>query len=74
MEITYLLNSGFIVKLKRSLLVFDDFNDPARSVDEEIARECHKIHLQQRYKANGTGEGVSRRKSFLPKKIRRLFG
>ncbi|MBR3722305.1 MAG: MBL fold metallo-hydrolase [Selenomonadaceae bacterium] len=38
MEITYLLNSGFIVKLKRSLLVFDDFNDPARSVDEEIAR------------------------------------
>ena len=28
-EITYLLNSGFLVRVGRTLLVFDDFKDPA---------------------------------------------
>ena len=37
MEITYLLNSGFLVKLNRTLLVFDDFSDPANAVNSEIA-------------------------------------
>lgn len=38
MEITYLLNSGFLVKLNRTLLVFDDFEDPANVVESEIAK------------------------------------
>lgn len=33
MEITYLLNSGFMVREKNILLVFDDFDDPAKIVD-----------------------------------------
>lgn len=28
-EMTYLLNSGFLVRVGRTLLVFDDFKDPA---------------------------------------------
>lgn len=38
MEITYLLNSGFLIKLNRTLLVFDDFADPAKAVDAAIAK------------------------------------
>ncbi len=37
MEITYLLNSGFLVKTGRLLLVFDDFEDPTQAVDAAIA-------------------------------------
>lgn len=33
MEIVYLLNSGFAVRLSRTLLVFDDYLDPARAVE-----------------------------------------
>lgn len=33
MEITYLLNSGFMVRDENILLVFDDFDDPAQIVD-----------------------------------------
>ena len=33
MELTYLLNSGFMVKEDRTLLVFDDYEDPAGAVD-----------------------------------------
>jgi len=36
MEITYLLNSGFLVKINRTLLVFDDFSDPCGAVDKAI--------------------------------------
>jgi len=38
MEITYLLNSGFMVKSDRLLLVFDDFADPARAVEVALRK------------------------------------
>lgn len=38
MEITYLLNSGFLVRTGEILLVFDDFEDPTRAVDEAVER------------------------------------
>ncbi len=36
MKITYLLNSGFLVRLEHTLLVFDDFRDPQDSVRAAI--------------------------------------
>ena len=33
MEVTYLLNSGFMIRDERTLLVFDDYEDPAGIVD-----------------------------------------
>ena len=36
MEITYLLNSGFLVKTGNALLVFDDFEDPPKAVDKAL--------------------------------------
>ena len=33
MDITYLLNSGFLVRDEKTLLVFDDYEDPAGIVD-----------------------------------------
>ena len=36
MEITYLLNSGFMVKDGNILMLFDDFDDPSQSADLEI--------------------------------------
>ena len=39
MEITYLLNSGFLIKDEKTLLVFDDFEDPAEIVDKTLAEE-----------------------------------
>ena len=36
MDITYLLNSGFLVRSDRTLLVFDDFEDPAKVVDRVV--------------------------------------
>ena len=40
MEATYLLNSGFLVRVHDVLLVFDAFDDPAdvlsRTLEEEI--------------------------------------
>ncbi len=38
MEITYLLNSGFLVNCERLLLVFDDFEDPVDSVGKAVAK------------------------------------
>lgn len=38
MEITYLLNSGFMVKNKNVLMLFDDFEDPAQAADRMIDR------------------------------------
>ena len=35
-EITYLLNSGFLVRLGRTLLVFDDFEDSVHVVDRAV--------------------------------------
>ena len=33
MDISYLLNSGFLVRDGKTLLVFDDYDDPAGAVD-----------------------------------------
>ena len=38
MEITYLFNSGFLVRCGRTLLVFDDFEDPVGSIAKAVAR------------------------------------
>jgi L-ascorbate metabolism protein UlaG (beta-lactamase superfamily) len=39
MEITYLLNSGFMVRDGKTLLVFDDYEDPAGAVDAAYDKE-----------------------------------
>ena len=36
MEITYLLNSGFMIKDKDILMLFDDFDDPSMTADKVI--------------------------------------
>ncbi len=36
MEITYLLNSGFMIKDKDILMLFDDFDDPSLTVDKVV--------------------------------------
>ena len=36
MEITYLLNSGFLIRDDRTILIFDDFEDPAKVVDRIV--------------------------------------
>ena len=36
MEITYLLNSGFMVKDENILMLFDDFDDPAQAADRAV--------------------------------------
>lgn len=36
MEITYLLNSGFLVRDEKTLMVFDDYDDPAKVVDAAV--------------------------------------
>ena len=36
MELTYLLNSGFLIRAGRILLVFDDFDDPSGIVDRVV--------------------------------------
>lgn len=36
LEITYLLNSGFLVRAGKTLLVFDDFEDPTHEVKKAI--------------------------------------
>ena len=36
MEITYLLNSGFMIKDEKILLLFDDFDDPAQVADRAV--------------------------------------
>ena len=33
MELTYLLNSGFLIRDEKTLLVFDDYDDPAGIMD-----------------------------------------
>ena len=38
MEIVYLLNSGFMIKDEQTLIVFDDYDDPASVVDRAINR------------------------------------
>ena len=38
MEFTYLLNSGFLIRDDRTILIFDDFEDPAKVVDRVVDR------------------------------------
>lgn len=45
MEITYLLNSGFLIKLSKKLLVFDDFADPAKAVDSAIKGDYNNLYF-----------------------------
>ena len=39
MDVTYLLNSGFLVRVDDVLLVFDAFDDPAGVLDQELAKD-----------------------------------
>lgn len=46
MKITYLLNSGFAVELGQSLLIFDDYQDPARVVEHLLqTRERGQVYF-----------------------------
>ena len=42
MEITYLLNSGFMIRDKNILMLFDDFDDPSMTVDRAVGKEDFK--------------------------------
>ena len=37
MEIIYLLNSGFLLRMGDTVLIFDDYRDPAGAVERELA-------------------------------------
>ncbi|MBQ7630964.1 MAG: MBL fold metallo-hydrolase [Selenomonadaceae bacterium] len=39
MEIVYLLNSGFMIKDEKTLILIDDYDDPEKIVDRVIAKE-----------------------------------
>lgn len=39
MDVTYLLNSGFLVRVDDVLLVFDAFDDPSGVLDQELAKD-----------------------------------
>ena len=39
MELIYLLNSGFLIRDDRTILIFDDFEDPAKVVDRVVDAE-----------------------------------
>ena len=39
MDVIYLLNSGFLVRVDGILLVFDAFDDPAKVLDQELAKD-----------------------------------
>ena len=45
MEITYLLNSGFMVRDKNILIVFDDFDDPAKVVDRAFDDDFKYLYI-----------------------------
>ena len=45
LELTYLLNSGFIVREGGLLLVFDDFRDPTGAVEKELARGFEHLYI-----------------------------
>ena len=38
MKVTYLLNSGFMIKEENILMLFDDFDDPTKIVDRVVAK------------------------------------
>jgi len=39
MDVIYLLNSGFLLRVDGVLLVFDAFDDPAKVLDQELAKD-----------------------------------
>ena len=45
LELTYLMNSGFIVRMGGLLLVFDDFRDPAEAVKKELAKGFDHLYI-----------------------------
>ena len=46
MEITYLLNSGFMIKDGRILMLFDDFDDPSKIVDRVVGKgDFEKLYI-----------------------------
>ena len=36
MKLTYLLNSGFMIRAGRTLLLFDDYDDPSGAADRAV--------------------------------------
>lgn len=44
MEITYLLNSGFLVRFGRTALIFDDYSDPAGAV-ARVLPDCDEVYI-----------------------------
>lgn len=44
MEITYLLNSGFMIREGNILMIFDDFDDPSKTADRAVGKEDYE-HL-----------------------------
>jgi L-ascorbate metabolism protein UlaG (beta-lactamase superfamily) len=42
MQVTYLLNSGFAVETERTVLVFDDYQDPARALERILSESDGK--------------------------------
>ena len=74
MDINYLLNSGFLIRDEKILLVFDDYEDPAGIVDAAydkgdfdrlyiFATHAHFDHFSTRIRAYA--EKVTRRKQYL---------
>ena len=45
MEIIYLLNSGFLLRMGDTVLIFDDYRDPAGAVERELQRPVKPIFL-----------------------------
>ncbi len=45
LELTYLMNSGFIVREGGLLLVFDDFRDPKEAVRRELAKGFDRLYI-----------------------------
>ena len=51
MEITYLLNSGFMIKDKDILMLFDDFDDPSLTADKVVGEGNFKrLYIFVKYK------------------------
>lgn len=44
LEITYLFNSGFLVKLGRTALIFDDYMDTAGAVEKAL-QDCDEVYI-----------------------------
>ena len=45
MEITYLLNSGFLIRFEKILLVFDDYADPTNEVQKALDENFDRLYI-----------------------------